>query len=262
MLRGWGRVSAARSVWGAKGGVSAATLLLPLLPLAAAADPSEGPPNWHLFSGVDATRNAAFAHQGLVWAPGGNLHQSGWRIRGELSSGVYRYEKRVVHEAPGFRQTHRFDVIGQSLAASIMPGYEWLGEGRGYKFYAGPAVDDDRTRPHDPENQNHGTRVGFHGLAEAWVRVGETLIVDGSARFEVPGPGYAIRLAARWEAADWLTLEPEAALLGEPEYRQYRIGLFTDLYNTQAMRIQIGAGWAFDDEGDGPYGGARIKSWR
>ncbi len=155
-----------------------------------------------------------------------------------------------------------WEVTGQTLAAEIMPGFQWLAPNRGLTVYLGASVEDHRTQPHDPGKPMQGTDGGVAVLAEGWMRVGEGAILDASAAYASAGRSYSARVAVRLEPVDGLVLEPEIAAFGEPGYDQLRFGLFAEIYRKEALTVLAGAGWAVDRDGDGPYGGVRIKRWR
>lgn len=216
-----------------------------------AGDPAfaDAAPSWHVFSGVDATRHSAFSHGGFVWSPQRDLHAPGWRLRGLVSGGAFRYEAQGV------------GVTGRALAAELTPGYAWMWGARGLTLYLGAAVHDHATSPHDPGKPRQGTRFGAKTLVEAWTRISDHVLLDASAGYATATRSYAARLAVAVSVAD-LVLEPEIAAFGEPGYDQFRLGLHAELYRTPQLRLLVGGGWSFDREGNGAYAGLRVKSWR
>lgn len=214
--------------------------------MSAAAEPG---PSWHLFSGFDASGRSAFAHQGMVWAPFGDLHAQGWQMRAVASHGGYLYQR------------HGVDTRGRMMALEAMTGYRLFWDDRGATVSAGFRLRDHSTSPADPDKRWQGLRGGPAVLAEGWLRVRPDTVVSASAGYAAPGRGYSARLALAWEGADGVVFEPEIAAFGEPGYDQIRVALYTELHRSQALVVRFGAGWAFDGDGDGPYVGIQIKAW-
>jgi hypothetical protein len=237
------------SAWFRRVAIAIAFVVAPM-PAVHSAVAADAPPVWQLFSGSDLTQRSAFAHQGMIWAPAGHLHESGWRLRGLVSGGAYRYE------------TAGFDIVGQSISAQVMAGFAWLRGTYGISVFAGPRIEDTRTRPHDPGKPRQGTRSGASVLAEAWLRLDEAMVLDAAVGGATANRTYSVRMAAGIDLSPRLFLSPEFALFGEPGYRQVRMGLFIGLRRSPSMLIKLGGGWASDRDGGGPYAGLPFKRWR
>lgn len=208
------------------------------------------PPRWHLFFGTDGAAKSMFGHAGLVWAPTGDLHHSGWRFRAAANGGVFEYPA-------GAR-----DITGRLVGAEVMPGFQWIGADAGLTAYAGATVQDQTTDPYDPGKSRQGTRFGAKVLVEGWYRAAEGVFLNASGSYASAAETYSVRLSANVEVAPRFALEPEAAAFGEPGYDQQRYGVLVEYRHSPQLSFKLGGGWAMEPDEDGPYGAVQVKIWR
>lgn len=208
------------------------------------------------FSGVDLWRHAAFAHDGLQWAPAG-VGSDGIIFKAIASSGTYRYRAGSLNNA---------EVTGLMYGAAVMPGLHFTRHGVSVSVFAGLDVQVHTLSPFDPGNDLQGRRVGVRTAIDLWMEPTPQSMVTASATLSTIGGAYAARLAAGWRLFDWFYLGPETVAYGGPEYRQLRLGahitgLRTRVFNWR-LEWQGAVGFAFDDDDNtGAY--ARIGIlWR
>lgn len=225
-------------------------VFLPVSRTCQAEDQAPASPRWHLFFGVDGAETSFFGHGGLVWAPRGDLHHTGWRLRAGGSGGLFDY-------LAGTRS-----ITGELLSAEVLPGFQWIGRDAGLTLYGGPTVQEQSTDPFDPGKPRQGTRFGAKALAESWWRPMDRVIVGASASYATAAETYCTRLAATIELTDRFAIEPEIQAFGEPGYDQQRFGLLIDYRLHPAYEIKIGGGWALDPVDEGPYGAIQVKIWK
>lgn len=227
-----------------------AGLLAAWLALPVAAATAEQPPSWHFFSGADLTEGSAFVHQGMIWTPRGNLHEPGWRLRGLVDGGAYRYR------SDGIR------ITGRMVGLELMPGYSWFNDRAGLTLYLGGTISSHYTKPHEANKPRQGNRLGATVLAESWYRLTESVTLDASAGYGTASRSYTVRLAATVALEDRVIVEPEIAAFGEHGYHQQRGGVLVELHRTAHLRVLAGGGWSHDRDGSGAYLTVRLKSWR
>lgn len=215
-----------------------------------AADQPPRPPRWHLFFGFDGAEHSLFGYDGLVWAPAGHLHETGWRLRAATSGGVHTYR------SAGRRFT------GELYAAELLAGYQWLLPAAGFTIYAGPVVQDASSDPHDPGKPRQGTRFGAKVKLEGWYRAADGVYLNLSGHYASAAETYSVRFAPTFEIAPRWALELEVAAFGEPGYDAQRAGLIVEYRLTRRWRLRAGGGWRADPDDDGPYAALEMKVWR
>lgn len=212
--------------------------------------PDLKPPRWHLFFGLDGAEQSFFGHGGLVWAPAGDLHHAGWRLRAGANGGVFEY-------LSGTR-----DITGQLLAAELLPGFQWIGKDAGLTAFAGATVQDQTTDPRDQGKLRQGTRFGAKVLIEGWYRPADGIFLNASGSYASAVQSYSTRLSASFRVAPRFAVEPEIAAFGEPGYDQQRLGLLFEYRHGPRRSFKLGGGWAIDPDGGGPYAAIQFKLWR
>jgi Cellulose biosynthesis protein BcsS len=201
-----------------------------------------------LYSGVDLWRNAAFAHDGLLWTPAG-LGNDGFVLKALVTDGSYRYRAGALGYVP---------VTGWMTGSSVMPGLQFKRGGLSIAAYAGVEMQVHRLSQYDPGNRLQGQYVGARAAIDLWAEPTPQSMVIASATFTTIGGAYAARAATGWRLFDRFYVGPEAVAFGGPEYRQLRLGLHVtglkvELFDWR-FEYQGGIGYAFDDDdNDGIY---------
>lgn len=212
--------------------------------------PGDLPPRLHLFLGFDGAEDSVFGHGGMVWAPLGDLHRSGWRMRAVGSGGTFEY-------LAGGQE-----ITGRLTSAEVLAGFEWIGRDAGLTVYAGPVIQDQDTDPNDPGKPRQGTRFGAKARVEGWLRIADGVFANASGSYATAAETYSARLALTFAVSDRFALEPEFAAFGEPGYDQQRYGVLLQYRHTENLQVKLGGGWAIEPDADGPYVAAQIKMWR
>jgi hypothetical protein len=217
---------------------------------AAAEEQEPRSPRWHLFFGIDGAEDSFFGHGGLVWAPFGDLDNTGWRLRAAANGGMFTYFS-------GPRE-----ITGDLTGAEILPGFQWIGRDAGATVYAGPTIQDQSTDPYDPGKPRQGTRFGAKVLVEGWARAVDGVFLNASGSYATAAETYSARLSAAVDIAQRFALEPEIAAFGEPGYDQQRYGVLLQYRHSRKLHIKVGGGWAVEPDADGPYGAFQVKIWQ
>jgi hypothetical protein len=110
-----------------------------------------------LFSGRDIWRNGAFAHGGLLVAPGG-FEQDGLLLKVLLSGGVYRYFSGGLGER----------VYGVEGTLQVLPGWRVKRGDLEAKVFFGVDFEQHRLWPGDPFNYLQGRTWGVRVAVDFW----------------------------------------------------------------------------------------------
>jgi hypothetical protein len=201
-----------------------------------------------LFSGVDLWRNAAFAHDGLLWAPAGE-DNDGVVVKAMVSDGAYRYRAGALGGA---------EVTGWMYGAAIMPGLQFKRYDVTVRVFVGVDYQVHRISMFDPGNSLQGSHAGIRAAVELWTEPTQETMITASATISSIGASYAARIAGGWRVFDCCYLGPEAIAFGTPDYSQLRFGIHFTGLKTRLFGWhfdwQGGLGYALDDDGnDGPY---------
>jgi hypothetical protein len=173
------------------------------------------PPTLMYFSGADIWREGAFVHAGLLWSPKG-LFEEGFTLKLLGGAGDYKY----------FAGALGTDVTGVNVLGSLMPGWRFKIAGAEITAYAGIDAQEHYLFPDDLTNKLRGFHAGVRAGADLWYEVlPQTMMIAANASVSTIGPGYWIRLATGWRVFDRLWVGPEVLALGDPTYRQFRIGI-------------------------------------
>jgi len=201
-----------------------------------------------LFSGVDLWRHAAFAHDGLLWMPGG-AGADGFLLKLTASAGIYRYRAGALADT---------EVQGWMTGAAVMPGVSFKRHGVSVAAYVGGDWQSHALSPLDPGNRLQGRRVGIRFAVDLWAEPVPQAMLALSAMLTTVGGQYAARAAVGWRLLDAFHLGPEVTVYGAPDYRQIRLGLHVTALRTELFdwrfEWQGAVGYAFDDDDrDGVY---------
>ena len=189
-----------------------------------------------LFSGRDLWRNGVFANGGLLWAPNG-FGRSGFLLKAQLSSGIYRYESEGLGT-----------VYGGELKAALLPGWAFKRGRFELRLFAGPDLELHRLWPDDPYNSLRGRRLGLALALDAWDEPTEATMIAGDASYSTVGPTVAARIAAGWKAFKQFQfyVGPEVQVYGGDGYRQLRGGIHITSLKTGQREWSAALGWAFE----------------
>jgi hypothetical protein len=121
------------------------------------------------WSGVDIARDNWLVYTGATVAPFGHIHEPGWRMRLATGYGHYDYEgNRGTGPTPDLRAFSAMTYYGDALI-----GYLERWGPLTAKAFAGVSYVTHNIAPHDPDNLVTGDEIGFKGVLELWVDIGD-----------------------------------------------------------------------------------------
>lgn len=153
--------------------------MLAVLPLAAAPWPAaadEARPSWReiwkwreTWSGVDIARNNWLIYSGLTLAPYSHIHEPGLRLRFAGGYGQYEYSgNRGLGPTPDIQSFSATTYYGDALIG-YLDRYGPLTA----KAFAGISYLTHHIAPVDPDNLVSGEEIGFKGVLELWLDIGD-----------------------------------------------------------------------------------------
>ena len=205
-----------------------------------------------LFSGRDLWRNGAFAHGGLLLAPGG-VDRDGFTLKLVLTSGFYRYiGGGLAGEPPG--SLAGWQIVGAETGLQVMPGWRIKRGALEVKVNFGLDFETHWLWPDDPNNRLRGHDTGLRFAAEFWYEPTPTTMAAGDASLSTIASKNTLRLAYGWRLLEQFYFGPETQFYGADGYRQWRVGgHFTALKTAENEWLAAG-GWARDSAGlSSPY---------
>jgi hypothetical protein len=195
-----------------------------------------------LFSGRDIWRNGAFAHGGLLYAPGG-FEQDGFMLKLLMGGGVYRYYAGSLGD----------NVIGEQWMAQVLPGFRIKRGEAEFKVFFGPEWQRHKLWPDDPGNSLRGLNFGVRMSTELWYEPTRDTLIVGDASISSFANSHSARIAYGWRVGEELLVDgvyvgPELQFFGSEGYRQRRIGLHITSMKTEATEWSAGVGFASDSD--------------
>ncbi len=234
-------------------GIFAAAALLASTGLACAADWYTGervapPPPPHVTIDTTATADSQGSVFGTVIgtiAPFDGLDQDGLRLRFTGVLGRYSY---VAGNGLG-------RVTGTQADGSFMVGYEWVLNAATVAIYAGAEVNDNRLSINDPGNASKGLHAGAKIAADFYMNPTPNTMVSGVLSYTMAANAYYTRFKFGMAVAPQLFIGPEALVLGDNFYSQWRVGVHLTGLRLGMMQFGLSGGYLEDKvRGKGGYG--------
>lgn len=198
-----------------------------------------------LFSGVDAWRQGAFMHGGLLYAPDG-FDRDGIAVRVLASGGQYRYLSGALGNAP---------VKGEESVFQFMPGWRWHFGRSEFKMFAGVDLQHHTLRPDDPSSGLRGTQSGVRVAFEFWTEPSPGTMIAADGSVSTLANSYVLRGATGFRIFDRFYIGPEIQTFSSGTYSQFRAGLHFTGLRTRWVEWSAGFGYAHDDNRrSGVYG--------
>ncbi|SFM78262.1 cellulose biosynthesis protein BcsS [Methylobacterium pseudosasicola] len=189
------------------------------------------------------SNSSAFGVVTATIAPVTPLNESGPRLRLQGLSGVYSY--------PG--STSGRTVRGQQEEGTAMFGYEWIWKQAALAGYVGFNVRSNELSVLDPNNPVAGTGVGAKFAADLYLNPTLETLVAANASYSTLFHAYYVRVKAGFAVADGVFVGPEATLLGDAYFNQWRVGAHLTGFTVGPMKFSLGAGYAHDRVQKGGY---------
>ncbi|MGE5267362.1 MAG: cellulose biosynthesis protein BcsS [Deltaproteobacteria bacterium] len=166
------------------------------------------------WSGVDVARDNWLVYSGTTVAPFGHIHEPGLRVRASGGYGQYAYTGNRSIDASEHIQTFQAATYFGEVLVGYLESFGPLTA----KAFAGASYLAHDIAPNDPDNQVTGNEIGFKGVVELWLDIGDigfasldatwnTAFETRSARSRV-GLYVAPSLSAGFEA--WLNLDAQS----------------------------------------------------
>jgi hypothetical protein len=200
-------------------------------------------------SGGDVWRDGAFFYGGLLWSPRG-LFAPGFTLK--LLSGAGDYTYRAG--------SRRGTVLGVDALDAITPGWRFhIGKAE-ITAFAGLDLQEHCLFPDDRSNALRGFHAGLRAGADVWYEVApQVMMLAANVSASTIGPDYWTRIAAGWRMFDRLWVGPEALALGDPTYRQFRLGVHGTGFKIAGYEWSAGFGFVEDsDRRSGLYASLNI----
>lgn len=136
------------------------------LPVHAQSPASSGREAW---AGADVSENVWLLYSGVTFAPWGAIHEPGWRFRAAGGYGEYRYEKLRGEDDDRTALSFKADTYFTDLLVGYLMRFGELTA----KGYVGASLIGHDITPDDEFTVASGDEVGFKGVVELWLNMGE-----------------------------------------------------------------------------------------
>jgi hypothetical protein len=213
------------------------------------ADEMKGAPHFEVFTGVDASDNAAGFYVGAGYAFGKGLWESGWRLRAVGSFGRYDYDSTLP--SPAGAVPTNFD--GDDAYGAALIGYQFRRNTLFLKLFAGIEAEDQHITPRDPNNSVQGSELGLKLQAESWLDYSPRVFFSLDASYGTAFQEYWSLARAGYRLRPSLAIGVEGGALGNEEYNAGRGGGFTRFY-WNATEITVSGGFTGNYLEDEPSG--------
>ena len=154
---------------------------------------------------------------------------------------------------------------GTFATGEAMAGYQIVTPKLGAALLGGVRRERHRLDLPDPGNPVQGARTGFAAAFDAWAKPADGILVTLAGNATTVFGGYYLRASAghALPLGEDLFAGIEGVVLGNRQFRQYRIGGQISGYRVGAAQMGVSAGWLGDDgrsgrRGDGFYAAASL----
>lgn len=196
------------------------------------------------------SNNSVFANIGGTAAVNGTLGDSG--VRAKVEALVGRFEYRANAGAT---------VQGEQVEGAALLGYEWIWREAKLAGYVGLAVRNTSLSITDPSNPAGGTTYGLKSAIDFYARPTDTTMVSAYGSFTTNDKAYFARLKAGYRLGEGIYIGPEAAVLGNDFYNQWRVGAHLSGLQLGPVQASLSAGYQFDRaHGAGAYGAVDLRA--
>ena len=213
---------------------------------------------YETWAGAEVTSAGWSVHGGLTAALFGDVRDSGWRLRGALSYGQYRYSRGYWNAET--KQNLHIDFVSHVRTSDVSVGYQHAVGPVTIKAFAGltEASKLDAARGTSPialddENGLEGSRLGVKLALETWTRLGDWGFLQADMSWSEPRNSTSGRARIGYRLGPSWSAGLEVAMFGNLIPDQGRVGSFVR-FEWQAGEISLSAGGAGDDlRPDGGY---------
>ena len=196
-----------------------------------------------------------YAYQGILYAPMGNLSESGPQVR--VWSKAFRFTYQT--DLPGAPDS-KIEAFGTSL--EVEAGWQFAFDAGRIALLGGAAWRDHTLTPDDPGSNLGDSRIGFSATLDGEIRLSDGFGVMSYANYLTGFDQYWVQLKPYMSFGGGVKAGPELVVSGGDGYQHGRAGLFFSGYEVglgRMGRIFLGgeAGARFDlkDRNADPYAG-------
>lgn len=182
--------------------LAASLASVPLRALAQEAPAGVGPRE--IWVGADAGMHNWLAYTGATYAPWGDIHQGGFRVRSTAGYGHYDFD--VARSGPALK-TH---VAATKSYADLMMGYQARLGDLTAKAFAGYAAL--QTEQNAPGYRSAELRTGFKGALELWLNIGTEAWASADVSYADTRQAASARVRAGYRLVPTLSVGAEAVL--------------------------------------------------
>lgn len=202
-----------------------------------------------LLSGVEASRDNAYAYLGMVTPLPGNALGKGWVQRYWLDHVAYSYDKTSAVAV---------DAKVDGFEAAL--GYQGSDPSGWWAAYAGARYAHTRFSPDDPDNDDRGTRLRAKLQLEGETALSPAWKINAIASHVVGADNYWARLRLQTRLTSGLDVGPEVIMQGARNYSAYRLGAYVgNIGLGKRAALTLKAGFAKpDNDSAAPYAGAEL----
>ena len=207
------------------------------------AEPRRPDPSWIVT--VDASANvtsnqSSFASTTLTVTP--RADESGVRLRVEGVVGEYSYRASSDRTVRGYQQE-----------GSLLAGYELVWKDAALAGYVGLHVRNNDLSFVDPNNSVVGTEVGGKAAVSFYATPTDNTFVSAYGSYSTNFNAYYTRVRAGVMVADGVYVGPEALLLGDNFFQQWRAGIHLTGLTLGPVSVSTAVGYVRDRVQKGGY---------
>ncbi len=202
------------------------------------------------FTGTDISKYSYSGWGGAIIAPFGNLDSSGFRIFMLGEGGWYKY--------PAGGQFIR----GTTTGGDLLAGYAFEGDNYSLGIYAGGNAASHTLSAVDQENPVQGTQFGGKARVDLTINPTPATLIYGEGEYATAFGTYYATTKLGYEVikGSAMFFGPEASVMGDLRYDQWRVGGHLTQIKIGSVEIAISSGYAHDSSvGVGAYGHLEIS---
>lgn len=187
-------------------------------------------------SSVSVTsQGGRFGSVGATAAPSGSLDRDGIRVHLDATAGEYSYRT-----GDGTR------VRGRQAEAAAMVGYEWGWSDASLAGFVGLNLRNNTLSIIDANNPVVGTALGLKTALSFYARPSAGTMVSAFGTYTTAHGGYYVRGRAGLALAEDVFVGPEATLLGDDYFNQWRVGGHLSGLSFGPTQVSLAAGYLHD----------------